>query len=70
MTIWSPRLPETPDPIYSRIADALERDIRAGVLVPSSRLPTHRELARNLRITPVTVTRAYAEAMRRGLVNR
>ncbi len=68
MTIWSPRLPETPDPIYSRIADALERDIRAGVLVPSSRLPTHRELARNLRITSVTVTRAYAEAMRRGLV--
>ncbi|HEV7765182.1 MAG TPA: PLP-dependent aminotransferase family protein [Thermoanaerobaculia bacterium] len=68
MTIWSPRLSETPDPIYSRIADALERDIRAGVLVPSSRLPTHRELAKNLRITPVTVTRAYAEAMRRGLV--
>ncbi|HEX6642743.1 MAG TPA: PLP-dependent aminotransferase family protein [Thermoanaerobaculia bacterium] len=68
MTIWSPKLPETPAPIYSRIADALERDIRAGVLVPSSRLPTHRELARSLRITPVTVTRAYAEAMRRGLV--
>jgi DNA-binding transcriptional MocR family regulator len=68
MTIWSPRIPKTTEPIYSRIADALERDIRAGVLVPSSRLPTHRELARNLRITPVTVTRAYAEAMRRGLV--
>jgi DNA-binding transcriptional MocR family regulator len=68
MTLWSPRLPETPDPIYSRIADALERDIRAGVLVPGSRLPTHRELARSLRITPVTVTRAYADAMRRGLV--
>jgi DNA-binding transcriptional MocR family regulator len=68
MTLWSPRLPETPDPIYSRIAGALERDIRAGVLVPGSRLPTHRELARSLRITPVTVTRAYAEAMRRGLV--
>jgi DNA-binding transcriptional MocR family regulator len=68
MTIWSPRLPETSEPIYSRIAAALERDIRAGVLVPSSRLPTHRELARSLRVTPVTVTRAYAEAMRRGLV--
>lgn len=68
MTIWSPRLLETPDPIYGRIADALERDIRAGVLVPGSRLPTHRELARSLRITPVTVTRAYAEGMRRGLV--
>ena len=68
MTIWLPRLPETSDPIYSRIADALERDLRGGVLMPGSRLPTHRELARSLRITPVTVTRAYAEAMRRGLV--
>ena len=68
MTIWSPRLPKNSDPIYSRIADALERDIRESVLVPGSRLPTHRELAKNLRITPVTVTRAYAEAMRRGLV--
>jgi DNA-binding transcriptional MocR family regulator len=68
MTIWSPRLSETSDPIYHRIADALERDVRAGVLMTGSRLPTHRELARSLRITPVTVTRAYAEAMRRGLV--
>jgi DNA-binding transcriptional MocR family regulator len=68
MTIWAPRLSGTSDPIYSRIADALERDVRAGVLVAGSRLPTHRELARSLRITPVTVTRAYAEAMRRGLV--
>jgi DNA-binding transcriptional MocR family regulator len=68
MTIWSPRLSETSDPIYHRIADALERDVRGGVLMTGSRLPTHRELARSLRITPVTVTRAYAEAMRRGLV--
>lgn len=67
MTIWSPRLSETPDPIYARIADALERDVRAGVLMAGSQLPTHRELARDLGITPVTVTRAYAEAARRGL---
>jgi DNA-binding transcriptional MocR family regulator len=68
MTIWSPRLPETPDPIYARIANALERDVRAGVLISGSQLPTHRQLARSLGITPVTVTRAYAEAARRGLV--
>jgi DNA-binding transcriptional MocR family regulator len=68
MTIWSPRLPETPAPIYERIAEALERDVRGGLLVPGSQLPTHRELARVLGITPVTVTRAYAEAARRGLV--
>lgn len=68
MTIWSPRLPETPEPIYARIADALERDVRAGLLMSGSQLPTHRHLARELGITPVTVTRAYAEAARRGLV--
>jgi DNA-binding transcriptional MocR family regulator len=68
MTIWSPRLPESPEPIYARIADVLERDIRSGILISGSQLPTHRDLARSLGITPVTVTRAYAEAARRGLV--
>jgi DNA-binding transcriptional MocR family regulator len=68
MTIWSPQFPESQGPIYSRIADALERDVRAGLLVAGSQLPTHRQLARDLGITAVTVTRAYAEAARRGLV--
>ncbi|MBV8518084.1 MAG: PLP-dependent aminotransferase family protein [Acidobacteria bacterium] len=68
MTIWSPRLPDSPEPIYRRIADVLERDIRAGVLMPGSQLPTHRDLARTLGITAVTVTRAYSESARRGLV--
>ena len=68
MTIWSPRLTQTEEPIYRRIADALERDVRAGVLVAGSQLPTHRDLARSLGITPVTVTRAYAESARRGLI--
>jgi DNA-binding transcriptional MocR family regulator len=68
MTIWAPRLPESDTPIYGRIADALERDVRSGMLVGGSQLPTHRDLARTLGITPVTVTRAYAEAARRGLV--
>ncbi|HEX6095325.1 MAG TPA: PLP-dependent aminotransferase family protein [Thermoanaerobaculia bacterium] len=68
MTIWSPRLPESDAPIYGRIADALERDVRSGMLIPGSQLPTHRDLAKELGITPVTVTRAYSEAARRGLV--
>ncbi|HEX8170024.1 MAG TPA: PLP-dependent aminotransferase family protein [Thermoanaerobaculia bacterium] len=68
MTIWSPRLSDSSEPIYRRIADALERDVAAGLLVAGSQLPTHRHLARLLGITPVTVTRAYAESARRGLV--
>jgi DNA-binding transcriptional MocR family regulator len=68
MTIWAPALPDSDSPIYLRVADALERDVRTGTLISGSRLPTHRDLARDLGITPVTVTRAYGEAARRGLV--
>lgn len=69
MTLWTPKLSAGAEPIYRRIADALERDVRSGLLVDGSQLPTHRELARLLDITAVTVTRAYAEAQRRGLVS-
>ena len=68
MTIWSPRLPGGDAPFYRRIADAIERDIGSGVLVPGGRLPAVRELADRLGVTPVTVSRAYAEAAERGLI--
>ena len=39
-----------------------------GELKPGERLPTHRDLAYRLGVTVGTVTRAYAEAQRRGLI--
>lgn len=54
--------------MYVAIADALAADIRGGLLRPGDRLPTHRDLARTLGVNVVTVTRGYAEAARRGLV--
>jgi len=69
MTIWAPDLEERSGPRYIAIADALAHDVRGGVLRPGARLPTHRELARVLGVTVGTVSRAYAEAERRGLVN-
>jgi DNA-binding transcriptional MocR family regulator len=68
-TLWAPRLPRTATPIYRAVADALERDIADGVLRDGTRLPTHRELAVTLGVTPLTVTRAYREAARRGLID-
>lgn len=55
-------------PRYLVIADALERDILSGELAQGARLMTHRELAVRTGVTVSTVTRAYAEAERRGLV--
>src|SRR5690242_2168462 len=68
MTSWSPMLPEKSGPLYTAIADQLARDLESGRLKPGDRLPTHRDLAWKLGVTVGTVTRAYAEAERRGLI--
>lgn len=65
--MWVPELSDPQQPVYLSIADALERDIARGCLQHGERLPTLRELASALDITPGTVSRAYIEASRRGL---
>jgi DNA-binding transcriptional MocR family regulator len=68
MTIWTPDLSRHGGPRYRAIASALHDDILSGRLAPGTRLPTHRDLAWRLQVTVGTVTRAYAEAERRGLI--
>jgi DNA-binding transcriptional MocR family regulator len=68
VTISLPRRQERRQPVYREIADAIAREIKTGRLKPGERLPTQRELATQLGVTLTTVTRAYAEADRRGLV--
>jgi DNA-binding transcriptional MocR family regulator len=54
--------------VYVALVEALVADISAGKLRSGDRLPTHRELARIVGASLATVTRAYAEAERRGLI--
>jgi len=68
MTIWSPDITVQAGPRYLAIADALAEDLGRGKLLPGQRLPTHRDLAAQLDLTVGTISRAYAEAERRGLV--
>ena len=66
---WLPRLDGSSGvSLHGRLMEALARDIGAGALQPGTRLPTHRDLARRLGISIGTVTKAYGEAERRGLV--
>ena len=65
---WRPNALDTQVPIYLAIADALGADVNSGLLQPGDRLPTQRDLARHLGVNVMTVSRAYAEASRRGLV--
>ncbi|HEV3215752.1 MAG TPA: PLP-dependent aminotransferase family protein [Vicinamibacterales bacterium] len=69
MTIRLPPRGQRSGPIYQAIADQIGREIEAGRMKPGARLPTQRLLARQLGVTLTTVTRAYEEAQRRGLLN-
>jgi DNA-binding transcriptional MocR family regulator len=69
MTIWLPTLSDRNGPRYRAIAEAIAEAVAAGALPPGSRLPTQRELAERLGVTVGTVSRAYAEAARTGLVS-
>lgn len=68
-SIWAPQIETAAGPKYLAIADALAADVRTGRLKPGDRLPPQRELARALSVDLTTVTRAFAEAQRRGLID-
>lgn len=54
---------------YKQLVDVLAADIRAGVLAPGTRLPTHRHLAAKEGLALVTASRVYAELEAMGLVS-
>lgn len=66
--MWTPDLSRYQGPRYVAIVEAISEDIESGRLKPGDQMPTHRELANHLSLTTGTVTRAYAEAARRGLL--
>jgi DNA-binding transcriptional MocR family regulator len=68
MTKWLPSLDDPTVPSYLALADAIAEAARSGTLAPGDRLPPQRDLAFALGLSLSTITRAYAEAARRGLV--
>ncbi|PWC90871.1 GntR family transcriptional regulator [Azospirillum sp. TSH100] len=69
IAIWQPDLTSRAKPVYLAIADALADDIAAGRLAAGQRLPPQRVLADRLGVDLTTVSRAYSEARRRGLLD-
>lgn len=65
---WLPKVEKGGKPVYQAIADAIAEDIRDGALAPGAKLPPLRTLAERLGLDFTTVSRAYGEAQRRGLV--
>jgi DNA-binding transcriptional MocR family regulator len=67
--MWSPRLDGRKGPRYLAIVESIADDFASGELRQGTRLPTHRDLADALGVTVGTISRAYAEAARRGLIS-
>ncbi len=68
MTLWRPDPALIRRPAYLSLADQFARAIHDGRLANGERLPTHRALADELKLSVQTVSRAYEELIRRGLI--
>jgi DNA-binding transcriptional MocR family regulator len=68
MPVWRPEIGASEGAAYAQIVEALAADIERGALAQGARLPTHRALAEAIGVGVGTVTRAYAEAEARGLI--
>ena len=65
--VWRPVLPRRKGVTKHRLlTERIIADIEAGVLPPAARMPTHRDLATDLRVSVQTVSASYKEAERRG----
>jgi DNA-binding transcriptional MocR family regulator len=67
-TIWLPKLVDDGGPKYLALTRALRDAIRAGDLAEGAQLPTVRDLAFRLGVTPGTVSRAYQITTQEGLL--
>lgn len=66
---WAPQLNPAVKPKYLAIIEALKADIQAGTVRVGDRLPPQRALADLLQVDLTTITRAFNEARRLGLID-
>lgn len=56
------------DPLYKQVTDQLRDAIAKGSIVSEGRLPSIREMANELKVSPITIKRAYGDLERDGYV--
>lgn len=57
-----------PDPMYKQVTDQIRNAIVTGSLVSDARLPSIREMGDELRISHITIKRAYGDLEREGYI--
>lgn len=61
--------PTSPKPVFQQLVDEVKGAVARGALRPGDRLPTIRELSVAARMNRNTVSKAYAELERSGVVS-
>lgn len=60
--------PQDAIPIWKQIEDGLRRLVASGALAPGNAVPSVRDLAKDLRINPATVAKAYQRLTDAGVL--
>jgi len=60
--------PLNPDPMYKQVTDQIKDAIAGGILKPEEKLPSIREMTRELGISEITIKRAYADLEHEGYI--
>lgn len=60
--------PKDAVPIWRQIEEGLRRLVASGALVPGAAVPSVRNLARDLRVNPATVSKAYQQLTDAGVL--
>lgn len=55
-------------PVYQQIIDQVKRDIALGRLAKDEKLPTVRQLAKQLALNPNTIAKAYRQLEQEGII--
>src|SRR5688572_50780 len=60
--------PRDPLPVWRQIEDGVRRLVAGGALRPGGVIPSVRDLARELRVNPMTVSKAYQRLSETGVL--
>ncbi len=60
--------PGHPDPMYKQVTDQIKDAVASGELAPGERLPSVREMSEALKVSAITIKRAYFDLETEGYI--
>ncbi|HEX2301784.1 MAG TPA: GntR family transcriptional regulator, partial [Pseudonocardiaceae bacterium] len=68
LACMSPRIADSPKPVYQQVADSLRTQITSGELAPGAQMPTEKALAEDFGASRATVRQGLMVLVNDGLI--